>query len=186
MEAAFAWLGRLAEFFGSFFPRLLIVKSSHRAVKYVFGRKRVLLPPGVHVYWPIVTEVEMCAVVRQVLNLPTQLLETKDGHTVAVGGLVVYEIDDALTFLADNENAYEAIDDVATGAIRKVIVNTILQELRAGRAKLDGRLSRETQKLLSDFGVRVLYARLTDFARVRALHLSGGPLATVEQHTGNQ
>lgn len=187
MGAAFAWIGEIAKFFGSFFPRLLIVKSSHRAVKYVCGHKRVLLQPGVHVYWPIVTEIEVCAVVRQVLNLPTQLLETEDGHTVAVGGLIVYEIVDAETFLADNENAYEALDDVATGAIRKVIVSTKLQELRSGRAKLDGRLTRETQKLLSDFGVRVMYARLTDFARVRALHLSGGPLATVEQHnTGNQ
>ena len=184
MGAAFAWLGKLVEFFGSFFPRLLIVKSSHRAVKYVFGKRRVLLLPGLHVYWPIVTEVEVCAVVRQVLNLQSQILETRDGTTVVAGGLLVYEIDDALTFLADNENAYESIDDVATAAIRKVVVGADLSELREGRARLDGRLTREIQKLLSDFGVKVEYARLTDFARVRAYHLSGGSLSTVELHQG--
>lgn len=184
MAAAFSWLGELMQWFGSFFPRLLIVKSSHRAVKYVFGSKRVLLEPGVHLYWPIVTEIEVCAVVRQVLNLQSQILETKDGHTVVAGGLLVYEIDDAETFLAENENAYESIDDVATAAIRKVVVATTLEELREGRAKLDGRLTRETQKLLRAFGVSVEYARLTDFARVRAYHLSGGPLTNVENHLG--
>lgn len=184
MEAAFAWIGKLADFVGSLLPRLLIVKSTHRGVKYVFGSQLVALDPGVHVYWPIVTEIEVCAVVRQVLNLKSQILETKDGHTVVAGGLVVYEINDAQTFLADNENSFETIDDVATAAIRKVVISSTLDELREGRAKLDNRLSRETQKLLRVFGVSVEYARLTDFARVRAYHLSGGPLSTVEQHNG--
>ena len=180
MQTAFAWVGKLAEFFGSFFPRLLIVKTSHRAVKYVYGKRVVLLEPGVHCYWPIVTEVETTAVVRQVLNLQSQILETRDGHTVVAGGLLVYEIDDAETFLAENENAFESLDDVATAAIRKVVVGADLSELREGRAKLDGRLTRETQKFLRAFGVAVEYARLTDFARVRAYHLSGGPMSTVE------
>ena len=184
MEAAFAWIGEIAKFFGQLLPRLTIIKSSHRSVKYVCGKHRKLLLPGLHVYWPIVTDIETCAVVRQVLNLQSQILETKDGVTVVAGGLVVYEIDDAETFLADNENAYETIDDVATAAIRKVVVSATLDELRAGRSKLDSRLTRETQKLLSDFGVKVEYARLTDFARVRAFHLSGGPLSHVENHQG--
>jgi len=184
MEAAFAWIGKLAEFFGALFPRLLIVKSSHRTVKYVRGKNRVLLEPGVHFYWPVVTEIESCAVVRQVLVLKTHVLETEDGVTVVVGGLVVYEIDDAETFLADNENAYDTIDDVATAAIRKVVISSKLDELRQGRAKLDARLTREIQKLLRDFGVTVEYARLTDFARVRAYHLSGGPLTQVDTYEG--
>jgi regulator of protease activity HflC (stomatin/prohibitin superfamily) len=151
-------------------------------VKYVFGSRCVLLKPGVHLYWPIVTEIEICAVVRQVLPVKTQVLETQDGETVVASGLIVYEITDALTFLADNENAFETLDDVATAAIRKVVVGTSHRELVAGRAKLDNRLTAETQRLLSTFGVRVEYARLTDFARVEAYHLSGGPLVTVENH----
>jgi len=181
---AFAWLGKLVEFFGSFFPRLLIVKSSHRSVKYVHGKARVLLMPGVHCYWPIVTEVEHCCVVRQVLDLKSQILETKDGHTVVAAGLVVYEIHDAETFLADNENGFDSIADIACAAIRKVVVRSTMEQLRAGSSVLDMRLTRETQKLLDAFGVNVEYARLTDFAKVRALHLSGGPLSTVTQTNG--
>lgn len=186
MESAFAWIGKIAEFFGSLFPRLLIVKSSHCAVKYVHGYKRVLLEPGLHLYWPLVTEYEICAVVRQIVALASQVLETKDGVTVLVDGLVVYEIDDAETFLADNENAYQSIDDVASAAVRKVIISLTYAEIRAGRARLDGRLTRATQTALRPFGVDVEYVRLTNFAKTRVLHVSGGPLTTVENHQGNQ
>jgi len=182
MENAFAWIGKIAEFLGSLFPRITVIMSSHRGVKYVWGSKVVLLEPGVHVYWPIVTQLETVAVVRQVLDLKSQILETKDGVTVVASGIVVYDIDDAETFLADNENAFESISEVAMSAIRKVVVNCDLEELREGRARLDSRLTRETQKLLRAFGVHVEYARLTDFARVKAIHLSGGPIAHVETH----
>lgn len=184
MEAAFAWIGKLAEFFGAMFPRLLIVKTSDRVVKYVHGDRRVLLQPGLHLYWPFVTAIETCVVVRQVSVLKTHIIETSDGYAVVVGGLVVYEIEDAETFLANNENAYDVIDDVASAAIRKVVISSKLDKLRLGRAKLDARLTNEIQKLLRPFGAKVEYARLTDFARVRAFHLSGGPLTQVDTHQG--
>jgi len=183
METAFAWIGQIAEFFGSFFPRILIVKSSHRAVKYVYGRRRVLCRPGIHFYWPLVTEYETCAVVRQVQELGSQLLETRDEHTIMVAGVVVYEIDDALTFLADNENPYEGVRDVCSAAIRKVVILNDYARLKAGRASLDTKLAQEMQKLLSPFGVRVLYARLTDMAPVRPIHLSGGLAPGFSPHT---
>lgn len=182
MEAAFAWIGRLAEFFGAFFPRLLIVKSSHRAVKYVFGKRVVLLEPGIHCYWPIVTEVEIVPVVRQVLDLTAHILETSDGIPVVSGGLVCYEIDDAEVFLADNENAYESIDDVATAAIRDVVISGKYEDLRKGGRRFDRRLTNRVQRLLRPFGVSVEYARLNDFARVRPVHLSGGLTNQVTNH----
>lgn len=185
METAFSWIGEIARFFGSLLPRLLIVKSSHAAVKYVHGSNAVLLEPGLHIYWPFVTEIEMCAVVRQISTLQSQILETQDGVTVLVDGLVCYTIDDALAFLAENENAYDTIDDVATAAIRKVIVSSNFQELRDGGKRVDTRLTRETQKMLRCFGVGVEYTRLTNFARSRVLHLSGGPMTHVETHVSN-
>lgn len=185
METAFSWIGELARFFGSLLPRLLIVKFSHNAVKYVHGSKVVLLEPGLHVYWPIVTEIEMCAVVRQVQSLQSQVLDTKDGVTVLVDGLICYSIDDTVAFLAENENSYDTIDDVATAAIRSVVVEYGFEELRSGSARVNTQLTRQTQKMLKQFGVVVEYARFTNFARCRVLHLSGGPMSHVENHVTN-
>ena len=179
LESALGWIGEVARFVGSLFPRLLIVQRSHRAVKYVRGAHVRELLPGLHVYWPLVTVVETCAVVRQVLNLPTQLLETADLVPVAAGGIVEYEVDDAVLFLAECENGYEAISAVATAAIRRVVTEREYENLGG----LDLALTRAARRDLRSYGVRVLRARLSDLAKVRPVHLTGGLLnQTVHQN----
>lgn len=174
IETAFGWIGEIASFVGRMLPRLLIVKWSHRAVKYVRGSNVVALEPGLHIYWPLVTEIETCAVVLQVLNLPTQLLETADGAPVAASGVVEYTVDDPIQYLAECENAYEAITNVATAAIRRVVNSLPYAQLQAGGSDLDRKLTGATQRLLGDFGVHVKKTRLSDFARVRPIHITGG------------
>lgn len=181
LDSALGWIGEVARFVGSLFPRLLIVQSSHRAVKYVLGRTPVVLKPGPHVYWPLVTPVETCAVVRQVLNMPTQLLETEDCVPVAVGGVVEYEVADPLAFLAETENGYEAISAVATAAIRRAVTCRNYEDLNG--SDLDRSLCRMVSRDLRPYGVRVLRARLSDLAKVRPVHLTGGLLnQTVHQN----
>jgi regulator of protease activity HflC (stomatin/prohibitin superfamily) len=173
MEAAFSWIGKLFEFFGSLFPRLLIVMVSHRAVKYVCGKNVVLLQPGLHIYWPFVTEVEICPVVPQILNLHNQILETSDGIPVLVGGLIKYEIISAIKFLAENENSYQSIDDISTAAIRRVINEKTLQEIRDYSVEIDDEITNAIQEHLDAYGVKIEYARLTDFSKTKVLHVSG-------------
>lgn len=179
IESALGWIGEIARFVGSLFPRLLIVQASHRGVKYVWGRRVVELPPGPHVFWPLVTPVELCAVVRQTLDLPAQLLETAEGQVVVASGAIEYEIRDVVAFLAEAENGYDSIRLVATGAVRDVVTDCTLEELRGDREMLDRLLTGHVQDDLAPYGVRVLRARLSDFARVRPIHLTGGPVVGV-------
>lgn len=184
LTSAFGWIGDLAKAIGSFVPRLLIVRSSHRVVKYVCGSEVVLLEPGLHVYWPLVTEIEPVAVVQQGIDLPTQLVETADGYTLAVGGVAEYEIVDAVRFLANTENGFDTIRFVCTAAILRVVRRSDLQELRSAGDGLERSLTRGAQRLLTRYGVRVRRVGLSDFARTRAVHLTGAPLApvNVESH----
>ncbi len=187
IESALGWIGEVARFVGSLFPRLLVVQASHRAIKYVHGKTVRELGPGLHIYWPLVTPVETCAVVRQVLNMPTQLLETRDGEPVAVGGVVEYEVTDAVKFLAECENGYEAIATVAMAGIRKVVTSTQYEGV-AETGRLDRQLASAVRSSLRPYGVRVLSARLSDLARVRPVHHTGGLTAQVVQqnHTEYQ
>lgn len=185
IDSALGWIGQLAHYLGSLVPRLLIVQSSHRAVKYVWGRTPLELGPGPHVYWPVATPVESCAVVRQVLDLPTQLLETADGRTVVASGVIEYEITDALAFLAETENGYDSIRLVATAAVRNLVMDSTREELGASDADVAERLlTSAVQEDLEPYGVRVLRARLSDFAAVRAVHLTGGQLVAVQVSSG--
>lgn len=175
IESALSWLGDLARFLGSFFPRLLIVQSSHRYVKYVHGARVVVLNPGLHIYWPLVTAVEWCAVVRSGLDLPTQVLETADGQTVAASGVIEFEVEDPVKFLAECENGYVTARIVASAALRRVILDNTRAELRADSELVDTLLYDEIQEALEPYGLHVLRAGLKDLAPVRALHLTGMP-----------
>ena len=104
LDQALGWLGQLAEFVGSLFPRLLIVKTDQRCLKYVRGKRLVLLPAGLHVYWPLVTELEWCHVVRQVMVHRPHVLETQDGVTAVVAGVTAYTVSDPIKFLSENED----------------------------------------------------------------------------------
>lgn len=174
IDSAFTWLGQLAEWFASWFPRLLVVQSSHRAVKYVRGATPVLLAPGLHVYWPLVTPVETCAVVRQVVEVPAHLLETADRAAVVVSGVIEYEIGDALVFLAEAENGYLSLEKVAAATIRSYVLESTTDELRENDDMTRRMLTSMLQEDLQPYGVRVLGARLADCARVRPIHLTGG------------
>lgn len=174
VDSALGWIGQLAEFLGAWFPRLLVVQSSHRAVKYRNGHTPILLEPGRHVYWPIMSPIETCAVVPQVDDMPTQLLETADGVAVAVGAVAEFEVEDAVAFLAQTQNGFAVVRMIVAACVRDVVITTPYDDVTADAAALNRRLTRQSRRALRPYGVLVRRVRLTDYARVRPIHLTGG------------
>jgi len=187
MSGVFAWLNEAMLWIGQWIPRLLIVLSSERGIRYRNGRDVAILEPGLRVYWPIATKCQVVNVMRQVLNLSTQTLTTKDGKPVIVSGLVVYRIEDVELYLVDNHDADAGIDEVTCAEIRTVLIGLSLEEVQAERTsnRLDGRLKRAAAKSLKPFGVAVEECRLTDFAPARVLSIAGTPVS-VTVNTGKE
>lgn len=173
MESALAWIGHLAEWLGRFFPRLMLLNTTEGAVKFVRGSRPVLLGPGLHFYWPLLTEVKAWVVARQSVNLTTQTVTTKDGKVIAVGGLLIFRIEDAMPLIAHTWNADQTIRDIAAGVVHSVCSQAEWGELQM--AKNDGTLNKalkkEMRRQLSRFGVRIIAATLTDFAPCRVYKL---------------
>ena len=121
MDGALAWIGHIVEWLGKLIPRLVIVRSTHGGVKFKRGKYAIPIKPGVCAYWPIVTEVDILPVARQTHNLPSQSLTTRDGKTIVVSGVVVYEIRDVVSALAKNWDISDTINDITMCAITQVI-----------------------------------------------------------------
>jgi regulator of protease activity HflC (stomatin/prohibitin superfamily) len=170
MDSALAWIGQLAEWIGKFFPRLVILDPRKGGVKFIRGQKVVQLKP-LDVYWPILTEIDTYPVVRQTDNLVTQTFVTKDDVTIAVGGMIVYEVTDVVKLLTTVHNAIHAIQDIALTAIHDVCCNMTWEQLKDEQRKgtLDTKLRKATEKQLSEYGVKVIKCMLTDLARTRVL-----------------
>lgn len=173
MDSALAWIGQIAAWIGQFIPRWQIVDTTRGAVKFVRGSRVVKLGPGLHWFWPVLTDFHVYPTARQAVDLRAQTFVTEDDKTIVVGGLIVYEIEDIEKILAHTYDPEETIRDITLSAIHDVCCQMSWDELKREqrRGTLDTKLRRESQKGLIDYGVKVLKTTLTDLAPCRVLKL---------------
>jgi regulator of protease activity HflC (stomatin/prohibitin superfamily) len=173
LESALGWIGKIAEFVGSLFPRLLIVEATHRGVRFRHGKHVIPLEPGLHIYWPLVTMIQVVPVVRQTTRPPVQGLTTKDGHSVSVRGMVRYKIRNIKQALAETWELDVAIADESTALLCDLIMRSTFDEIKNSRRELDEAFTEAAKKMLTDYGVTVLLAHLTDFVDSTTLNHQG-------------
>ncbi len=174
MDAAFAWLNTLIQTFYRFIPHVLIVRATHGGAKWVWGNRIKPLPPGLHVYWPLTTEVEVIVTARQTLAIPDQVLTTKDGKKVVVKTLVVYKIRDVVHAIGRvNWDVDTTVNDLTQSAVVRVVATHTYDEIMKGIAdeSMTTTLTREVRKELRQFGVHVVRSKLVDFAECRVFKL---------------
>lgn len=174
MDAAFAWLGNIMTWFGDFIPKVVVLPTTDRAVKFVGGSRVVAMEPGFHVYWKFRTRWVQLPVVAQTLDLRPQKLVTADDKTVLIGSLVSYEINDITKALAETWNVDATIKDAVLRAGTRVVLAHDWEGLKneARKGTLDTKLRGEAQKALEPYGVRVLEMSLTDLAPTKVYSLA--------------
>ena len=176
MEAAFNWINQFFELVTKFFPHLLIVRSTEAGV--LFKRGRIVKPigPGLHWYWPLVTEYYTTAVVRQTQNLPVQAAVTRDKVAVAVSGIIVYRIKDVVAAFGKTFDFNDTMNDVAMTAILPHICSRtydeLIMEINSGQTQ--EALTKSVRLALRKYGVAVSLVGLTDFTKATALNHIGG------------
>jgi regulator of protease activity HflC (stomatin/prohibitin superfamily) len=176
------WLTDILRWVGRVVPRLVVVNTTHCVVAFVRGKNAKELRAGCHWLWPVWTNWVSYPVARQSVNLNTQTLLTKDNQTVAVGCIVVYEVDRPLELLAKSYDADETIKDVSLAAVKAYVVRASLEDLRSRR--MDSRLSRRIAKDLEPFGVKVIRAQMSDLAPCLAIRLMNDAFSLMVQAGG--
>ena len=97
------------------------------------GKHVKLLVPGLHIYWPLTTDVEVLVTARQTLAIPDQVMATKDGKKVVVKTLVVYKIPDPVRAIGKlNWDVDTTINDLTQSAVVRVIATHTYDEIMAG------------------------------------------------------
>lgn len=167
MENAFAWIGQIISWFGQFFPRWAIVRTTHGWVKWVRGSEVKSGGAGVVWYWPATTDFVEFPIARQTVPLPSQVITTKDKQTITVGGMLVYEVTDVAKLLACYDTD-DTIRDIAASSLLDVCCKLTWEELQSGQGRtLDTRLRNAAKRELEDYGVNVIKFTLTTLAPTR-------------------
>lgn len=176
METAFNWINSFFEVLIRFVPHLLIIRSTEAGV--LFKRGKIIKPigPGLHWYWPLVTEYYVTAVVRQTQNLPVQAAVTRDKVAVAVSGIIVYKIIDVVAAFGKTYDFNDTMNDVSMTALLPHICSRSYDELitEINSGKTQEALTKSVRKALRKYGVAVAYVGLTDFTKATALNHIGG------------
>lgn len=182
MDSVFGLLGQILEALFSVVPRLCIIRATHNAIKWRHGKIPIACGPGLMIYWPLVTEVELLVVARQPLNLPTQSLMTKDKHQVVVGAVVVYRISDIVKAIGErNWDVESTVGDITQVAIVEEITRRNLDDLLKGVSEgkdsdLNRALTQNCRDQLRQFGVYVARCGLTDFSTCRVYKVLGNDI----------
>jgi len=171
----FSWLSDIILAILEIVPRRVIVRSTHRGVKWRMRRGPVELKPGLRWWWPLTSEIEVIPVARQTLNTSTQALMTRDGKQVVAGGVVVYSIQDIVKAIGErNYDVDETVNDISQAALVEVVTTWNLDELLENiTGKVEEDLTATCRKALRCYGVYVSRAALTDFSEARAINLLG-------------
>jgi regulator of protease activity HflC (stomatin/prohibitin superfamily) len=178
----FTWLSDIILALLEIVPRRVIVRSTHRGVKWRMRRGPVEMKPGLRIWWPLLSEIEVIPVARQTLNTSTQALMSKDAQQVVAGGVVVYSIQDIVRAIGErNYDVDETVNDISQAAIVEVITAWDLCDLLENiHGQVEEDLTATCRRQLRQYGVYVHRAALTDFSQCRSLNLLGVSLGVQE------
>jgi regulator of protease activity HflC (stomatin/prohibitin superfamily) len=168
---ALGWFGDLIQALLKFLPRLTLIRETHRGVKFRHNGEAVLLLPGLRIWWPLIADVEVVAVARQSIDLPTQTLTAKDGIAVAASAVIVYEIRNPVKAYTTSWDFDSTVSDVARIAFRDYIIGHDMEVLLENVSKGDALLLKTIQAALKSYGVGVLQVGITDLVATRAISL---------------
>lgn len=163
MGDVLGWIGQIFEWILSIFPRIVIVRSTSRAVCFSRGKYPILWKPGLHWYIPLISEYEEHEVVRQTKTLPKQLLTTTDGVIIGINGLVIYTISDILTLFTETSDWSDVIRDHSIEIISNIISNSSSEKLRTQYFELKEEILTELKADLKEYGVEIKRVSFTNF-----------------------
>lgn len=171
---AFSWIGDLIGWIVDWIPRVEICRATHRGVKFVRGKHVKEINPGLYVYWPMTTECSITPVVRQSVNLPPQTLTTKDGHSVLVSPVLIYEINDVRKALAESYDHDDTVVEVGGLAVVEAVASRTFEEIRENlTTDVKKDITEMSRRLLAPFGVKVKVGLLSDFSKCRVIRIAG-------------
>lgn len=179
MEAAFGWIGEFIAWLVNWLPHLGICRKTHGGVKFVWGKTIKEIKPGLYVWWPPTTEIEVVPVARQTLTWEAQRLTTKDDHVITIKVVVVFTLEDVKKALVDTADYDDTAEDIAGEAIADIVSENTYDDLRKNQRAIENDMARKTRTTLKTYGLYVERCRIVDFAKTRMISIDGSPMIII-------
>lgn len=146
-----------------------IVMHYERGVRLRRGVFKEVLEPGWHWKIPVIDHVVTDNVVTRTTNMSPQALQTADGKTVQVAGIMRFNIRDIYKALLEVEGIDHATRDIGYLVIAEAVQTHSFEEVRA--ASFSESLTKAARKVGWRYGIEVEQLGISDVSPAKTLIL---------------
>ena len=128
-----------------------------------FGRFRMVIKPGLSIIIPFIDRVgRKVNVQEQVLDIPSQIVITRDNATVRVDGVLFYQVYETQLAAYQVFNLQASIINLALTNIRSAIGSMELDEVLSKREEINSRLLAALDHATQTWGTKVTRVEIKD------------------------
>jgi regulator of protease activity HflC (stomatin/prohibitin superfamily) len=144
---------------------IFTVQEQQAVVIERLGKFSKVCGPGIHFMWPFVekkrkfreggVELDFVDQRERAVDLPKQMVITKDNVQLQVDSMAYYEITDPKKAVYGVDDVLVAVNQLIKTVLRNVIGDTTLQEMLSGREAINLRLRDQVENASGDWGITI-------------------------------
>ena len=148
-----------------------IIKQNEKGVHLRLGKVKRIHEPGLVFKAPFVDQVLKQYVNDDTIMLPSQKITTKDGKTVTLRAMVMYNVTDVLPFVLNVNMACQSIADLTAGVISEMVIKMTYQELTTNLEELNNKITKIVRRECKHWGAHVEYVKFIDVTTSRSFNI---------------
>ena len=165
------WLRQIIDRLLSIFPRLVMVTPDAGGCRITLGKYVKSIDPGWYIYWPLIQEMSVIAVMPQVKDVRVQSVWSLDRVDLCIGLAVKYRIKDAVAAQLEVQDYDESLQNSVLTACVEYIGNIDMKEICVDDMNIS--LTTALQAKARGWGIDIQAVGLTDIGRTKNIRLLG-------------
>lgn len=134
---------------------LRILREYERGVIFMLGRFWKVKGPGLIIVIPVIQQMVRVDLRTVVMDVPTQDVISRDNVSVKVNAVIYFRVIDPEKAIIQVENFYEATSQLAQTTLRSVLGQHELDDMLAGREKLNADIQAILDSQTDAWGIKV-------------------------------
>jgi len=138
------------------------IEEGYRAAVLHYGKLKQIVGPGTYYANPCTTQFKVVSIQVITLDVPQQLLMTKDNVSLRINTVIYYQITDVKKALFNVRDFNSATSNFAQSTLRTVIGEHNLDEIFSNRAQINARLTHIIDVETELWGIKVTNVEIKD------------------------
>lgn len=148
---------------------IVFVRDYEEVLVYRGGKSHRVMTSGVKFKIPFYEDIVPFYVADDTLKTPSQKLHTKDGIPLTVNAVVLYHIEDSLSYGTKMNEAKQAISDFTEVCIARNIVNTNFEDCNNERLMRDVEI--DLRRICKKYGIVVESVTITTITKSKSINI---------------